>query len=217
VAERPAYEVASIDHIDALKTSDGVTWQPVRRRFGIEAFGVNLWSSDDEGGLVIEDHYERDGHEELYLVVRGHAAFTVDEAEVDASAGTLVFVRPGIRRTAKAREPGTAVLALGAKNGEAFEPSGWEWGSIAFALQRAGREAEGRAVMQEGIDRQPEHFAGPYNLACYEMLAGHPDAAVGALRQAFALDPDQTRAYAEKDADLEPLRDDSRFQELLRG
>ena len=58
---------------------------------------------------MIEDHDEQgDGsghHEELYIVMTGHAAFELDGETVDAPAGTLVFVRPEQRR---ARDGGRA-------------------------------------------------------------------------------------------------------------
>jgi quercetin dioxygenase-like cupin family protein len=213
------YEVAHLDELERLPGLEGaVRWQPVRRRFGIEAFGANVWSNDAEGGLLIEDHFERDGHEELYVVLRGRARFTLGEGEdVDAPAGTFVFVRPGTRRTAVAREPDTAVLAVGAKKGEVFQPSGWEWASVAFGLLRNEKPDEGRRVMLEGVDKYRDHWAGHYNLACYEARTGRTDEAIEALRRSAELDAEQARKYAASDSDFEPLRDDPRFQELVHG
>ena len=77
--DRP-YEVATIDDLDKVPVLQGaLTWRPVRRRFGIEAFGVNVFSAERAGELVIEDHYEREGPEELYVVLRGRAAFTLGD------------------------------------------------------------------------------------------------------------------------------------------
>ena len=83
------------------------------------------------GDWVVEKHTEIQadaaGHEELYFVARGSARFTIDGEEFDAPAGTLVFVPdPATLRSAKAQEPGTAVLYIGAKRGEAFDVSRWE-------------------------------------------------------------------------------------------
>jgi quercetin dioxygenase-like cupin family protein len=190
----------------------------VRRRFGIEAFGVNVFAAEAAGDLVIEDHEERDGPEELYVVLRGRATFTLGEGEdVDAPAGTLVFVRPGTRRVARAAEPDTAVLGVGAKPGEVFQPSGWEWSAVAFAHLNAGDEEEGRRVLEEGIAREPEHWAAQYNLACFEARTGRPDAALAALGRAVAGEPDRVRPFAAQDEDLASLRDDPRFQELIGG
>ena len=107
-------------------------WLPLRHTLGVEAFGVNAWLGRDEGDEVIEEHDElnedpADNHQELYIVIEGHATFTVDGQEVDAPRGTLVFVEdPAIVRHAVARSPGTTILAIGATPGKAFTPSPWE-------------------------------------------------------------------------------------------
>lgn len=45
----------------------------------------------------------------------GHAIFTVDGDELDAPAGTLVFVRPALIRSARATADGTAMLVVGGR------------------------------------------------------------------------------------------------------
>ena len=213
------YEVAHIDELESIPVANGeVNWRPVRRRFGIEAFGVNVFTAEAEGDLVVEDHSERDGPEELYVVLRGRAAFTLsDGEEVDAPAGTLVFVRPGTRRVARAAEPDTAVLGVGAKAGEVFRPSGWEWGAVAFARLNAGDEKEGRRILEEGLARDPGHWAGEYNLACFEARTGRVDEAIAALRRAVEAEPERVRPFAATDEDLASLREDARFKELVHG
>jgi mannose-6-phosphate isomerase-like protein (cupin superfamily) len=214
------WDVARIDDLDEVPVLQGeLMWRPVRRRFGIEAFGVNVFSAAAEGDLVIEDHYERDGPEELYVVLRGRATFVLGEQdeEVDAPAGTLVFVRPGTHRVAHAREAGTAVLGVGAKPGEVFEPSGWEWGAIAFAHLDAGRADEARRVMDEGVARDPDNWGSQYNLACFEARTGNTDEAFAALRRAVELQPERIRQFAPGDEDFASIRDDPRFQEVLSG
>jgi quercetin dioxygenase-like cupin family protein len=216
--DRP-YEVATIDDLDKVPVLQGaLTWRPVRRRFGIEAFGVNVFSAEQAGELVIEDHYEREGPEELYVVLRGRATFTLgDGEEVDAPVGTLVFVRPGTHRVAIAREPGTAVLGVGAKPGEPFEPSGWEWGAIAFAHLNRGDEEEGRRVIEDGVARDPDSWAAQYNLACFEARTGHPEEALEALGRAVEGDPESVRRFATGDEDFASIRDDPRFRKLIGG
>jgi hypothetical protein len=105
----------------------------VRRHFGIRAFGVN-GITGDAGDELVEPHHERDdeanrtdGHEELFAVIDGHALFSVDGEDIDAPAGTLVFVRdPRLIRSARATADGTAILAVGGRPGAPFEISRWE-------------------------------------------------------------------------------------------
>jgi mannose-6-phosphate isomerase-like protein (cupin superfamily) len=123
------FQVVRIDEIPPVPehSSGDMTWRPVRHYLGIRAFGVNAWEGREPGDLVIEDHTEQTyRHEELYAVVSGRARFTLDGEDVDAPAGTLVYVRPEVRRVAVAEEPRTTVLAIGAQPGHAFEPTAWE-------------------------------------------------------------------------------------------
>jgi uncharacterized cupin superfamily protein len=119
---RPGYKILSLDELGRYPSMSGApVLMPLRRRLGIRAFGVNCWTAE-LGEHVIERHAERDGDEELYVVVRGRARFTVGDETADAPPGTLVHVLPGTMREAIATEPDTLVLAVGAKIGEAFEP-----------------------------------------------------------------------------------------------
>ena len=125
-------------HLDDVRTIsldfDNVPeWKPLRHELGVGAFGVNAWLAPKAGDQAVEPHDEKvaDGgtnrHEELYVVLRGAARFTVDGQEVDAPAGTLVFISdPGLTRAAVATADDTVVLAIGAARGVAFEPSDWE-------------------------------------------------------------------------------------------
>ncbi len=107
---------------------------PVRRHLGIEAFGANARVAATAGEVLVMPHDERaggpygtGGHEELYVVLRGRATFSLDGEEVDAPAGTLLFVRdPAVRRSAVAAEADTAVLAVGGAPGVAYRVAAWE-------------------------------------------------------------------------------------------
>jgi hypothetical protein len=132
------FVTARLDEIPTLAapSADEPGWKPLRHHLGVGAFGVNAWVAAAPGDVAIERHDEAPGdgtagHEELYVVVRGAARFTVGGEDVDAPAGTLVFVSdPALTREAVATEPGTVVLTVGAGRGEAFTPSPWEQRSL---------------------------------------------------------------------------------------
>ncbi len=112
------YAVFEVGSVTAQHGNEWVSWWPMRRELGIDAFGCNVWIAEREGDELIGEHDESDeGHEELYIVMLGHAAFTVDGDDVDVPAGTVVFVRPGVSRIAVARMPNTRIVAIGAKPG----------------------------------------------------------------------------------------------------
>jgi hypothetical protein len=188
----------------------------VRHHFGIEGFGINAYTASRAGDRVIEEHDElaaagEGRHQELYVVLTGRATFTLDGDEIDARAGTFVFVgEPEVVRGAVAAEPETSVLAIGARSGVPFTVSAWEYRFRARAL---GGE-EGFAILREAAQRFPGNATVPYDLACMHALAGDADAATTALADAIALEP-RARAWAAEDHDLAALRGASAFEALV--
>ena len=212
------FEVAHLDELDSYPVgSEGLMWRPVRRRFGVEAFGVNAYTVAEAGQEVVEHHDEvpqgggAAGHQELYVVLRGRATFTLDGEEVDAPAGTLVFIRdPSVRRGAVAREPETAVLAVGGVPGEPYRVSPWEYTFAAHGYREAGDEERAIEHLRAGLERYPDNWSLLFNLACYESLAGRRDDALEHLRSAIELHPEAIE-HARIEKDLDPIRDDPRF------
>src|SRR3954470_8356832 len=198
------YAVAQIDEIDEI--SDGrCPWRPVRFHFGITAFGVNAFTARDAGDRLINEHDESDEHdlqEELYLVQRGRATFELDGERVDAPSGTLVFARPGVKRTAFAEEAETTILAIGGTPGQAYEPDGWELWAPFNRLYLEGRYAEAADAAREVVEAHPEYGGLLYNLACCESLAGRTDDAIEHLSLAIERS-ERSRSYAAEDSDFD--------------
>jgi tetratricopeptide (TPR) repeat protein len=209
------YAVAQLDEIEEM--SDGRSpWRPVRHHFGITAFGVNAWTGHDAGDRIINEHDEADEDEELYLVLRGQAVFELDGDRVDAPAGTLVFARPGVKRTAFAEEPETTILALGGTPGKAYEPDGWELWEPFRPLYEAGEYAQAADRGRKVLEANPQYAELFYNVACCESLAGQTDEAITHLRRAIEIS-ERSRTYAKDDSDFDPIRHEPAFKELLGG
>src|SRR5512145_543112 len=209
------YAVAQLDEID--EQDDGrCPWRPVRHHFGITAFGVNAWTARDAGDRVINEHDESepDSNEELYLVLRGRAVFELDGDRVVAPVGTLVFVRPGVKRTAFAEESETTIIALGGTPGKAYEPDGWELWAPLNPLYSSGEYAEAADRGRALVEAHPRYAGLFYNLACCESLAGRTTDALEHLRRAIDMS-ERFRAYAKDDSDFDPIRDESAFKELI--
>jgi tetratricopeptide (TPR) repeat protein len=206
------YEVARLDELESLPGPGTLRWTPIRRRFGLSAFGINAYTAAEAGQDVVEEHTESTlGHEEVYVVVAGRATFTLDDETVDAPACTIVVLRdPVVRRYAVAAEPGTTVLAVGGKPG-AHEASAWEWTFEAYGRHREGDTERGLAVLREGLEAKPEARARMlYDLACLESLSGRREEALEHVLEAVELDP-TFRELAADDSDLDAIRDDPRF------
>jgi len=207
------YNVAHIDEIERVSYL-GSNLIPVRYTLGFRPAGTNAWEADT-GGQLIPPHTEDPGSEEMYVVLRGRATFTVGEETADAPAGTVVFVPPEVFRTATAEEDGTIVLAVGGRVGEPFDGGNWDTFAVADELRRGGRVEEGRQVLRKAREERPNSWAMAYNSGCWEALAGNPDEALEHLRRARKLDANAVAPYLAEDSDLDPLRDDPRFKELL--
>lgn len=204
--------VTHIDALDAIEMPDGFVWRPIRRHFDIRGFGVNAYTAREVGGLIVEPHTEGTlKHEEIYLVVRGRARFTVDGNEHELGAGQLVFLRdPELRRGAVALEADTIVLALGGKPGEPHVVSAWEAMFAAVPASREENWAEAIRIHVEALAELPDHPALLYNLACMEARGGRHLDALLHLRRATELDP-KTAEWAAKDSDFAAIRTEPGF------
>jgi mannose-6-phosphate isomerase-like protein (cupin superfamily) len=196
-------------------------WANVRQKLGISAFGINAWTAQSAGQEIIGEHDElgpRAGkHEELYVVISGRATFTVDGEELEAPAGTFVFVRdPGVKRKAVADEAETTVVAIGARPGEPFTPSQWERSAPAFGYFATKEYEKAHEVLSGVVEEFPDDAGALFNLACAESLLGRTDDAIAHLGDSIAHDA-VFRDLAQTDTDFDPVRDDPRFRQLVAG
>jgi tetratricopeptide (TPR) repeat protein len=215
------YELASISDLEIKTSPEAPRWATIRVSLGIQAFGVNAWTSEKAEQEVIGEHDEvgpRSGqHEELYFVAAGHALFTVDGDEIDAPAGTFVFVRdPHAKRKAVAKDERTTILVAGAEAGAVFEPSAWEHSARALRYWGTGEFDKAVAELSAVTEKHPEEAGVLYNLACAESMDGRTADAVTHLRRAIELDS-SFRELAEKDSDFDPIRDDPEFASTVAG
>jgi len=207
VAER--WTSLRLDDVEPIPVVGGaLLWRPLRRTLGVEAFGINAYVAPNAGDDVVEEHTEESlGHEEVYLVLSGHAMFTLGDETLDAPAGTVVFVRdPTVKRHARAEEPSTTVLAIGGPRNGIFEPSAWEDYFAAEKHRAAGDYDTYLAELREAAAKRPDHPATLYNLACAEALAGHPEDALAHLERSLELKPEFAELAA-KDDDFASLRE----------
>src|SRR5947209_9167604 len=211
------YAVAHVDEITEI--DDGrAPMRAVRHHFGVTSFGVNAWIAGAAGARIINEHDESepDSQEELYLVLRGRASFEIDAEQFDAPAGTFVFVRPGVKRAAVGEEPGTTIIVVGGVPGKPYEPRGWELFAPVRPLYEAGDYHAAADRGRELLAGDPPYSDLFYNVACCESLAGEKDRAIAHLRRAIELS-ERTRSFREGDPDLDPLRQEPAFKELLAG
>ena len=189
---------------------------PVREQLGIHAFGINAFRHDEDG-LLINEHDETGGQEELYIVLDGTATFEIDGETVVAPEGTFLSVAPEARR--KATGDGT-VLVVGGTVGEAYQAFDWgeAWPFHTESMTAYGEQRYGDALdaVRRGLERTPEQPGLHYNYACFATLAGETgDETFDHLKRSVELFP-PFRGQARDDEDLVAVRDDPRFEEALR-
>jgi hypothetical protein len=190
------YAVAHLDEIEEF-ADVGCHYRPIRHHLGITAFGVTAWTARAAGDLVINEHDEDDptADQELFLVLRGHAVFELDGDRVDAPAGTLVFAPPRTKRTASATEELWAPLA---------------------PLYQAGQYTEVADRLGALVAAAPQYPMLFFNLACCESQCGRTSDALDHLRHAIEMS-EEFRDSAKDDSDLDPIRDEPAFKQLISG
>jgi len=202
------WKALALDDVEAVPwRGTELVWRPVRSALGTRIVGMGGYTADRAGQVVIEGHTESDDglqHEEVYVVLRGRATFTLDGTELDAPAGTFVAVTdPTVHRRAVAAEPGTAVLALGAL--PIFVPSDSEWIERARPHLRSDPD-RAIAILEDLRATKPEGPVAEVAAAFIALARGDDSAARAALAGLVARRPDLIAVLAD-DEDLEALLD----------
>jgi uncharacterized cupin superfamily protein len=113
----------TIVHKDALER-DG-RWMLARRTLGLNAFGLNMVEIEPGDSLTEHNEADRD-QEEVFFVIEGDCAVSVDGTEHPAPAGTLVRLDPEPRRNVHNRgETRATVVIMSAPRTSGYEPMGW--------------------------------------------------------------------------------------------
>jgi tetratricopeptide (TPR) repeat protein len=87
--------------------------------------------------------------------------------------------------------------------------------TLGMAYTQRGLYAQGLEVDRRLAELRPKNPRVHYNLACSYALVGDVDLAIASLERAIELGYDDVE-HLERDRDLDPIRHDRRFQELVR-
>ena len=77
-----------------------------------------------------------------------------------------------------------------------------------------GEKKKAEALIERALELEPDNVGTHYNLACMYAKSAEPDRAIESLTRAIRIGFNH-KEWIEHDADLESLRDDPRFKELL--
>jgi len=92
--------------------------------------------------------------------------------------------------------------------------SGRGWFDLGWALHFSRRHGEAASAFENARDREFRPGISSYNLACANALLGRSDAALDALERAVELGA-VSYDHVRNDEDLESLRSEARFQQIL--
>ena len=179
----------------------GPDWIPVRRELGVNAFGINAYRAAKAGEIVIEEHVESPGQEEVYVVLDGSVRFTVDTESYELQRGEALFVPvPEARRVGVALADKTAVLAIGGWADAAYHSLPWEPIYLArHAADEGDWQRAAEILEHESGDSRDSAIVG-YHLARAKSQLGDDDAALAELVQAVERNPDLLGRAAADDA-----------------
>jgi len=188
--EDQRWRVVRLEDVEAVPwRGSELVWRPVRAALGATVVGMSAYTTSRSGQEVIEDHIEtRDGrgHEEVYVVLRGRAAFTLDGERVVAGPATFVVVDPEVRRSAVSLEPETVVLAIGGPT--RFEAAASEWIDRARPYLHDDPH-RARAILDELRRERPDSPAVPLGEALYAAAQDDETGARRWIAEGIAISP----------------------------
>jgi mannose-6-phosphate isomerase-like protein (cupin superfamily) len=88
---------------------------------GVESFGMQVLDFPAGFSQYPEHDHASDGQEEVYVVLRGSADFTVDGDRLTVAPGQLLKVDAPSRRRLEPGPDGVRILAIGCSPGAAYE------------------------------------------------------------------------------------------------
>ena len=93
------------------------------KSLGIGAWGMNVVEMPPRWEGYPEHDHQKDGQEEVYVVLEGSAVLIAEGSERKVSAGEMIRVPPDVKRKFVTRDEGVVLLALGGTPGKAYQSS----------------------------------------------------------------------------------------------
>ena len=118
-------QVKSIDDIEAYSGPSeipGIRFRPARAALSVTAWGMNVLDLDPGCTGYPEHDHEKDGQEEVYVIMRGEATLHAGNHTTTVRQGDMIRVGPRVKRKFVTTDQSVRILALGATPGAVFEP-----------------------------------------------------------------------------------------------
>jgi quercetin dioxygenase-like cupin family protein len=118
--------VKAIEEIEAYGGKNaipGIRFRPARQALGVSSWGMSVLELDPECSGYPEHDHASEGHEEVYLVLKGSIVLRANGEERTLSAGDFVRVAPDVKRKFVTKKEGATILALGGTPGKPYAPA----------------------------------------------------------------------------------------------
>ena len=113
------YTVKRFDEMHARK---GGAFKLARASLGVTSFGMQIIVMAPNSGELYPNHdHLHDGQEEVYVVLEGGGAMTIDGQRVALAPDMAVRVGPGCKRQLLPGDEGMRVLIVGGVPGRPYE------------------------------------------------------------------------------------------------
>jgi mannose-6-phosphate isomerase-like protein (cupin superfamily) len=114
--------IEQIPYYQGPNAIPGIRFRTAARELGVAAWGMNVLEIDAGCTGYPEHDHERDGQEEVYVVLRGDGTIDSSGEKIAIGAGTLIHVGPATKRKILPGPQGITLLAIGATPGKAYQP-----------------------------------------------------------------------------------------------
>jgi uncharacterized cupin superfamily protein len=116
-------KIESVEPYSGPHQISGIRFRAVGKALGVEAWGMNVLELDAGCDLYPEHDHEKDGQQEVYVVLVGSATLRTPEGEQHLVVGDMALVAPSVTRKLVPGADGVSLLAIGATPGKAFASS----------------------------------------------------------------------------------------------
>jgi quercetin dioxygenase-like cupin family protein len=101
----------------------GLRFRPAREALGVSSWGMSVIEIDASCENYPAHRHASDGHEEVYLVLRGAVVLVAEGKEHALREGDFVHVPPNVGRKFVTRDREAVLLAMGGNPGQPYKPS----------------------------------------------------------------------------------------------
>lgn len=114
--------IEEIPYYQGPNAIPGIRFHMAARELGVTAWGMSVLEIDAGCTGYPEHDHQRDGQEEVYVVLRGDGTIDASGEKLALSTGMLVRVDPSQKRKILPGPQGITVLAIGSTPGKAYQP-----------------------------------------------------------------------------------------------